>query len=46
MCVAVACISQAKNDAPVVKNLYVIPQDLETPKDVDEWEDALGNVVL
>jgi hypothetical protein len=46
VCVAVACISQAKNDAPVVKNLYVIPQDLETPKDADEWEDALGNVVL
>ena len=46
VCVAVACTAHAKNAAPEVRNLYVYPQDLRVHGDPQEWEDALGSMVL
>ena len=46
VCVAVACVSHAKDGDPKAENLFVYPQDLKMPSDSQEWDDALGSVVL
>ena len=46
VCVAVQSMMRAKNANTEIKNLYVYPQDLKVPKDLQEWERATSMIVV
>ena len=46
MCVAVGTFVRAKNSNMDAKNLYVFPQDIRLPRDLEEWEAAVPHIIV
>ncbi len=46
VCVAVGTFVRAKNANMDARNLYVYPQDIKLPRDLEDWEGALPHIVV